>query len=133
MPGTDNDQVASTSPTGTLDLAALTGSNPFVVTLVPTNLPASNPGTIVTYTLATFPGGITGFNPATDQGKFAFQGLYDPAFGPPMVGLGTNGSGQPILTLAFAPVPEPALVLLACGAGAGGWGWWRRSGRRQAN
>lgn len=126
-PGTDNDLVTTASTTGVLDLTNLNVANPFVFTLVPTgnNNP---PGQLVTYALASFPT-ITGFNPATDQNKFAFAGLWDQATtatllgnaGTPLVGLaGTSGSGQ-VLTLQFAPVPEPAFVLLACGAVAGGF------------
>jgi hypothetical protein len=81
--------------------------------LAPTNLPAVPPGQPVTYTVASFAGGVTGFNPLTDQGKFAFAGLFA---GAPSVGL---AGGNTVLTVTFQPVPEPAHLLLSCAGVAG--------------
>jgi fibronectin-binding autotransporter adhesin len=120
--GTDNDQIRSTNATQGLDLSGLSSSNPFVFNLLPTNVPPANPGMVITYTVATFPGGITPIG-AGDQAKFAFNGFFDPNFGAPVV---STGLGNTVLTVSFAPVPEPAFVLLACGAVAGGLGWWKR-------
>lgn len=113
-PGTANDHVNST---GALDLTA-TAANPFVVEIRGVNVPA--PGTTpVGYTIATFAGGLTGFDPA----KFAYPATGWFTTTPIMALQGNN------LVLTFTPVPESAHLLVACGAAAGAISSWRRSRR----
>jgi fibronectin-binding autotransporter adhesin len=108
IPGTTNDHVNST---GGLNLTSLSASGPFIINIQPLALfPSAGQ---VTYTIGTFATGVTGFNPATDQNKFAFTGQFG---GTPAVGLASGGQ---VLTLTFTPVPEPIHVLLCSAAAAG--------------
>jgi T5SS/PEP-CTERM-associated repeat protein/autotransporter-associated beta strand protein len=103
-PGVTNDFI---NGTGVLNVTA-TAASPFVIDIQGVNVPG--PGTApVGYTLATFPGGVTGFDPA----KFAFPttGWFS---GTPVIALQGND-----LVLTFTPVPEPSHVLLLCATAAG--------------
>jgi T5SS/PEP-CTERM-associated repeat protein/autotransporter-associated beta strand protein len=116
-PGTTNDFL---NGTGALDLTA-TAANPFIIDIRGVNF--SSPGTApVSYTIATFAGGVSGFDPA----EFAYPttGWFS---GTPTIAMQGNN-----LVLSFTPVPEPSSVALAglCMAGMLGYGW-RRS-RQQA-
>jgi hypothetical protein len=109
---------------GTLNLSNLgtAAGQHFVLNLIPAFNAA--PGTAdVTYTLATYAGGVT--TPAGLAGTdltpyFDVTGQFASQSGGPTVTL----SGNSVL-VTFTPVPEPAHALLACAAVA----FWRR-GRR---
>jgi autotransporter-associated beta strand protein len=87
------------SGTGVLDLTALSGSNRFTV-----NIASAGPPQPQTFTIATFAGGISGFDPS----GFAFTGPFG---GSPSISLSGNS-----LVLSFTPAPEPAQALLLCAA-----------------
>lgn len=99
----------------TLDLSTLgtAAGGKFNVLLNATNIPGSLPGSPVTYTLATFAGGVTA--PANIVGSdltpyFTFSGAFQTA---PTAAL----SGNSVL-VTFTPVPEPASALLLFAAAA---------------
>jgi autotransporter-associated beta strand protein len=116
--------------TATLNLANLgTGAGQqFNVLLNPTNFPAILPTDPVTYTLATFAGGVT---PPVDiigadlTPYFTFTGNFQLA---PALAPTATLSGNSVL-VTFTPVPEPAGVFLLCAAVAGAAQSYRR--RRQ--
>lgn len=97
-----NDLISSTA--GSLNLAALPGSS-FDLDLVPTTGTASS--TPLTYTIASFGGGITGGSGdiTTD---FTFSGSYNNATAPDVQVSGNN------LILTFTPTatPEPSSLML---------------------
>jgi len=110
-PGTTNDFI---NGGGGLAIGA-TASNQFLINIQGVNVPAPGTGT-VDYTIATFPGGITGFDPLA----FAFTPT------PWFVGTPTINQVGNNLILTFVPVPEPVHLLLMCGGAAAAIGWCRR-------
>jgi hypothetical protein len=117
---TDNDFLASAAG---LNLAALSASpgGQFTINLAPQNLPATAPGSPVTFTIGTFNTGVVGASgPLSGDitNLFSFTGLFASA---PTV---TTSGGNLLLT--FTPVPEPGSVLAVCAGAAGLAGWWRR-------
>lgn len=99
---------------GTLDLTSLAAGNTFVINLIPTSFPSPGPTSPVTYTLATYGGGVllpAGQDPSNLNNLLTFTGLG----GSPVTSL-VNGSS---IQVTFTPVPEPAFVLLGCAAAAG--------------
>jgi autotransporter-associated beta strand protein len=89
------------SGTGALDLSALSGSNRFLI-----NVASAGPPQPQTFTIATFAGGVSGF----DASGFAFTGLFS---GSPNISLSGNS-----LVLNFTAAPEPAQALLLCAVAA---------------
>jgi autotransporter-associated beta strand protein len=97
--GTNNDFINST---GALNLAA-DAANPFIIDIRGVNF--ASPGTApVGYTIATFGGGVNGFDPAA----FAFP-TTEWFSGTPTIAVQGNN-----LVLSFTPVPEPSSGWLAC-------------------
>ena len=96
--GMSNDFI---SGTGLLDLSA-TAASPFVIDIRGVNF-SSPSATPVSYTVATFSGGVSGF----DQAAFAFPSTEWFADTPSIALQGNN------LVLTFTPVPEPSSVFLA--------------------
>jgi autotransporter-associated beta strand protein len=103
--------------TGLLNLGALSGTNRFTIHIASPGPPEPPQA----FTLASFDGGITGFDPS----NFAFTGFFT---GSPL--LTSNGNN---LVLTFTPAPEPRLLLLLSAATTGVI-WWRlgRPGERLA-
>jgi autotransporter-associated beta strand protein len=126
--GTTNDFL---NGSGTLNLADLNNAA-FNINLVPVNF-APSP-TQLSYTVATFAGGIIGPSGAFPTGTTDVSSLFtlggsftsNPAAYAAVVG--TSGGSQS-LVVSFTPVPEPAFVLAVCSL-AGGLGWWR--GRKRS-
>jgi hypothetical protein len=87
----------------------------FVIDIFGVN-PSAPAGGNVNYTIATFPGGITGFDP----NAFAFTptGWF---VGTPVIS--QNGNN---LILSFQPIPEPVHLLALCAGAAAAGAWWRR-------
>jgi len=111
-PGTTNDFI---NGTGALAIGA-TAVSQFIIDIFGAN--PSGPGATgtVNYTIATFSGGITGFDP----NAFAFSptGWF--------VGTPTISQNGNNLILTFQPVPEPVHLLALCAGAATAAGWWRR-------
>jgi autotransporter-associated beta strand protein/T5SS/PEP-CTERM-associated repeat protein len=105
--------------TGALNLAALSATNRFTINIVSTDPALTTPQT---YTIATFAGGVTGFDAAAGSPQFSFGGFFAP--GSASLALAGNS-----LRLTFTPVPEPAHILLLCAAAAGAMRLrrWRRA------
>ena len=102
-------------------LSSLAAGNTFIVNLMPTSFPSPAPTVPVTYTLATYGGGVllpTGQDPNNLNNLLTFTGLS----ASPVTSLVSGTSIQ----VTFTPVPEPAFVLLGCGAAAGLTAWRRR-------
>jgi hypothetical protein len=122
--GTDNDVIASPA-NSTLDLSALSATNPFTVNLVPTvtATPQTSPVTYTagSFTSITLPAGVTGPDVTP---LFRFAGFFN---GTPMA-MASNG----VLSFTFTPAPEPGFILLTCAAAAGLAGWRRRRAARPA-
>jgi autotransporter-associated beta strand protein len=111
---------ATTTGTAALSLANLT-ANSFTLNLQPTTFPAAP--TQQTYTIATFPDGVTlpgGQDPNNLNNLFTFTGRFDTTA--PIMAFVSGTS----VRLTFTPVPEPAHALLLCAAAAGAAGWRRR-------
>jgi T5SS/PEP-CTERM-associated repeat protein/autotransporter-associated beta strand protein len=89
---------------GQLALAALNSSSRFTVNIQSFDASLTTPQT---YTIATFAGGITGFDPTPGNPQFAFSGLLVP--GSASLALQSNS-----LQLTFTPVAEPSRLLLLC-------------------
>jgi T5SS/PEP-CTERM-associated repeat protein/autotransporter-associated beta strand protein len=113
--GTTGDLV---SGTGTLSLGALNSGNRFTINIIAAG--ALPPGSQI-YTIATFAGGVSGFDPSAGSPQFAFTG----AFAPGSASLAVQGNDL-LLTFTPLPVPEPAHMLLLCAAAAGVVRWQRR-------
>ncbi len=120
---------------GNLSLANLSGSAPFNINLLPVNF--SSTPTPMTYTLATFTGGIFGpgatqYNTGVGVTSTDVSALFT------VNGTSTNvpatmyaavvgaSTGPQSLQLTFTPVPEPAFILAACGGLTALVGWRRR-------
>lgn len=110
-PGTTNDFI---NGAGALAIGASAASQ-FVIDIFGVN-PSAPAGAPVNYTIATFPGGITGFDP----NAFAFTptGWF---VGTPVIS--QNGNN---LILSFQPIPEPVHLLALCAGAAAAGTWWRR-------
>jgi hypothetical protein len=101
------------SGTGALDLSGLGTSSRFTI-----NIASAGPPQPQTFTIATFAGGVSGFDPS----EINFTGLFS---GTPLI---TQGGTNLVLT--FTPAPEPAHLLLLCAAAAGAARWCWSSRRR---
>jgi autotransporter-associated beta strand protein len=115
--------------TGTLDLENISSGSPFDISLRPIVFSPTTPSPTA-YTIATFAGGIAGFNSASNQffpdqtilagpgstlNLFTFSGTtFSGSAAPSAVVSGAVGGTQSIV-VTFTPVPEPAFVLAACG------------------
>ncbi len=120
------------STTGALDLSNLTPAS-FTLTFTPAGTDQAGSAS-VSYTVATFTGGILGAGGVPFANGQNLSNLFTPAGTylsvAPANFVMVNGAagGTQSLVATFTPVPEPAFVLLACGAGAAGW-WGRRRRR----
>jgi T5SS/PEP-CTERM-associated repeat protein/autotransporter-associated beta strand protein len=103
------------SGTGNLNLSSLTSGSRFAISIASFDAALTTPQT---YTIASFAGGITGFDPTAGNPQFQFSGFFVPGSASVAV-VGNN------LQLTFTPVPEPAHLLLFAGAGLA-VRWWRR-------
>jgi hypothetical protein len=101
---------------GPLALDALSAADRFTINIQSFDPALSGPQT---YTIATFAGGVTGFDPAPGSPQFTFSGLYLPG----SASLALQGNS---LLLTFTPVPEPAAPLLLAAAAALAVRWRRR-------
>jgi T5SS/PEP-CTERM-associated repeat protein/autotransporter-associated beta strand protein len=102
--------------TGALGLGSLNSGNRFTINIASTNATLTTPQT---YTIATFAGGVSGFDASAGNPQFAFSGFFVPG----SVSVAVQGNN---LRLTFTPVPEPAHLLLACAAATGLARWLRR-------
>jgi T5SS/PEP-CTERM-associated repeat protein/autotransporter-associated beta strand protein len=113
--GATGDLLAGTGP---LDLSALGSGNRFTVNIVAAGALPPGPQS---YTIATFAGGVTGFDPSAGNPQFAFTG----AFAPGTAALALQGNDL-VLTFTPTPVPEPAGTFLPCAAVWLTFWWYRR-------
>jgi fibronectin-binding autotransporter adhesin len=94
--------------TGSLNLSSLNGTDRFTINIQSFDASLTTPQT---YTLATFAGGISGFDATPGSPQFTFAGLFVP--GSASVSLQGNS-----LRLTFTPVAESAHLLVLCALAA---------------
>jgi fibronectin-binding autotransporter adhesin len=102
---------------GQLALGALSSASRFTIDIDSFDPTLTGPQT---FTIATFTGGISGFDATPGNPQFAFTGFVVPG----SASLVLQGNS---LVLTFTPVPEPAHLMLLGAAVAGAVRWGKRS------
>ncbi|MFO0811428.1 MAG: autotransporter-associated beta strand repeat-containing protein [Gemmataceae bacterium] len=108
----------------TLDLSGLSAGSQFNIVLSAVTGFGTPSATPLTYTIATYTGGITAPIGIVGNNLTPYFNVTGNFITVPTVTLVGNS-----VQIGFQPVPEPATVLLIASAGAGAFGLWRR--RRQ--